>query len=173
MTDQAQKNLRSYSAYFLKTHGLYYPESDPLLPSLYSIHLEMEQNNQTNREIASRIQEVSSKINPKEFHFYSGDAAWKFQQGITLRWGIIGAFILLFIWIAGWHWSMVNEVDRARTIIGASGKVEELLKQVKRDNEGFYYLDFTAAYGNSIQTFKEFQRINSKTMRVYLGKDSK
>jgi len=90
-----------------------------------------------------------------------------------VRWGITGVLVLLFIWIAGWYWSMANDVDQAKTIIGASGKTEELLKQVKKDNEGYYYLDFTAAHGNSIQTFKEFQRINSKTVRVYLGKDSK
>jgi hypothetical protein len=118
MTDHAQKNLRSYSAYFLKVHGLYYPESDPLLPALYSIHLEMEQNSQTNREIAS-------------------------------------------------------DLDHARIIIGSSSNADELLKRVKKDNEGFYYLDFSAASGNSVKSFNDFRILNPKTVRVYIGKETK
>jgi hypothetical protein len=171
MTDQAQSNLRSYSAFLLKELGIYYPESDATLPYLYAIHKEMELNNRTNKEIASLIQQALSKINPKEFKFYSGDAASKFQNGITLRWGIIGTLILLFFWIAAWHWSAVNDVHRAKVIIGATGKTAELLKCMKKDNEGFYYFDFSEAKGKSIQNFKEFERLDARTVRVYLGKE--
>ena len=173
MTDQAQKSLRSYSAYFLKAHGLYYPESDPLLPALYSIHLEVEQNSQTNREIASLIKEVSSKINPKQFNFYSGDAAEKFQKGITRRWMLFGILSLVLVWGAVLYLSMTNDLDRARIIIGSSSNADELLKRVKKDNEGFYYLDFSAASGKSVKSFNEFWILNPKTVRVYLGKEAK
>jgi hypothetical protein len=171
MTDQARENLRSFSAFLLRELGIYFPEGDPTLPYLFAIHKDMELNNRTNKEIASLIQQALSKINPKEFKFYSGDAALKFQNGITLRWGIIGTLILLFFWIAAWHWSTVNDVHQAKIIIGASGKTTELLKCVKKDNEGFYYFDFSEAKGKSIQNFKEFERLNAKTVRVYLGKE--
>jgi hypothetical protein len=34
----------------------------------------------------------------------------------------------------------------------------ELMKRVKKNDEGFYVIDFTAAKGDSMQRFKEFQK---------------
>jgi hypothetical protein len=133
----------------------------------------MERNNQRNKEIASLIQEVSSKISPKEFNFYSGDAAERFQSGITRRWMFVGILSLILVWGAVMFLSMTNDLDRARIIIGSSRNVDELLKRVKKDDEGYYYFDFSAGNGNYIQNFKEFKKINTKTVRVYLGKDVK
>jgi hypothetical protein len=48
----------------------------------------------------------------------------------------------------------------------------ELMKRVKKDKQG-YYLDFTAAKADSIQHFKEYQELNTKTVRIYVGKKSK
>lgn len=173
MTDQEQKNLRSYCADLLKQHGIQFTPDEPIVPPLYVIHKDMELNNRTNKEIASLIQEALSRINPKEFNFNSEEAAWKFQMGITLRWGLIGLLALMLIWVAAWRWSMANDVDRARTIIGASDNISELLKRTKKINEGSYIIDFTAAKGDSTQRFVEYEKLNSKTVRIYLGRDTR
>lgn len=171
MTNQEQKNLREYCAFLLVEHGIQLSVNDPVLPALYVIHKEMQLNNQKNQSIASVIQEASSKINPEQFIFHSGDAAWKFQQGVTLRWGIIGGLVVLLTWVAAWYWSMRNDIDKARTVIGVAGNMEELLKVAKADKSGNYFLDFTAATGDSIRHFTEYQKLNAKTVRVYLGKE--
>ncbi len=169
MTDHEQKDLRSYCAFLLKEYGFQFTPDNPVIPALYIIHKEMELNNQSNKAIASRVGEASSRINPRVFNFNSEEAAWKFQMGITLRWGLIGFFILMVIWLTVWRWSMSNDVDRARMIIGASDNVSELLKRTRKNNEGSYYIDFTAAKGDSIQHFVEYEKLDSKTVRVYLG----
>ena len=105
MTDQEQKDLRSYCAFLLREYGFQFSPNDPVLPALYIIHKEMQLNNQNNKAIASQIQEASSRINSTVFKFYSQEAAWKFQLGITLRWGLIGLFVLIFLGITAWYWS--------------------------------------------------------------------
>ena len=171
MTDQEQKDLRSYCAFILNQYGFQYSPSDPAIPLLYIIHKEMQLNNQNNKAIASLVKEASSRINPKVFNFNSPGEAWKFQMGVAFKWILSGLLVLLLIWIAAWHWSMVNDVDRAKIIIEASGNAGELLKGVKKDDVGYYFIDFTAAKGDSIQPFKEFQKLDRKTVRVYLGKE--
>ena len=94
-------------------------------------------------------------------------------MGITLRWGLIGFLALMLIWIAAWRWSMANDIDRARDIIGAHDNMGELLKRTKKNSEGFYSIDFIAAKGNSIRHFVEYEKLNSKTVRVYLGRDTR
>ncbi len=173
MTDREQKNLRSYCADLLKEHGIQFTPDEPIVPPLYVIHKDMELNNRTNKEIASLINEALSRINPKEFNFNSEGAAWKFQMGITLRWGLIGLLVLMLIWVAAWRWSMTNDVDRARIIIGASNNMSVLLKHTKKNNESSYFIDFTAARGDSIRYFVEYERLNPKTVRVYLGRDTR
>lgn len=171
MTDQVEKNLRFYCAFLLKEHGIQFTQDEVIVPPLYVIHKDMELNNQTNKAIALKIEEVASRINPTEFKFYSGEAAWKFQMGITLRWVLIGALVLLFVWGAVLYVSVTNELDGARIIIGASDHTSELLKRVKKGDENIYFIDFTAAKGDSIQPFIEYQKLNTKTVRVYLGRD--
>ncbi len=171
MTDQEQKDLRSYCAFILNEYGFQYSPNDPAIPVLYIIHREMQLNNQNNKAIASLVKEASSRINPKVFNFNSPGEAWKFQMGVAFKWILIGLLILPLIWIAAWYWSMVNDVDRAKIIIEASGNAGELLKGVKKDKADYYFIDFTAAKGDSIQPFKEYQKLNAKTVRVYLGKE--
>ena len=172
MTDQ-QKTLRSFCALLLKEHGFPFSEDNPVIPALYVIHKELQLNNQYNKAIASRVEEASSRINPKVFNFNSEQAAWRFQMGITLRWGLIGFLVLMLIWVAAWRWSMANDIDRARIIISASDNMGELLKRTKKNRDGFYSIDFTAAKGDSIRHFVEYEKLNSKTVRVYLGRDTK
>lgn len=172
MTDQVQKNLTNYCASLLVEHGFDYPVNDPVLPALYVIHKDMQQNNQKNQAIADAILEASKKFNPKQFIFNNSDAASKFQREITIRWSLIAGFVALLAWVAAWHWSMRNDVDKARTIISVSGNMGVLLQAVKKDNSGAFFIDFTAAKGDSIRYFTEYQELNAKTVRVYLGKET-
>jgi len=173
MTDQEEKDLRSYCALLLKEYGFHFTPDNPEIPVLYIIHKEMQLNNHNNKAIASLIQEAASRINPTEFKFYSDGAAWKFQMGITLRWFLVGFLFLMSVGVATWYRSMSIEVEQAKTILSASGKTNELLKRERKDDEGYYYIDFTSAGGNATQDFKEFKTLNAKTVRVYLGKDLK
>jgi hypothetical protein len=170
MTDQEQKELRFYCAFLLKEYGFQFSPNDPVIPALYIIHKEMQLNNQNNKVIAL-VTEASSRINPKVFNFNSPGEAWKFQIGMAFKWILSGFLALMLIWIAAWRWSMANDVDRAEAIIEASGNVGELLKGVRKDKSGYYFIDFTAVKGDTIQFFKEFQRLNAKTVRVYLGNE--
>lgn len=173
MTDQEQKDLRFYCAFILKEYGFHFPPNDPVIPALYIMHKEMQLNNKNNNAIASLIKEASAQINPKVFHFDSPGEAWKFQMGVTLRWILVGLIVLVLIWTGIWFWSRVNDVKRAKTIIEASDKLNELIKHVQKNNDGYYFIDFTVAKGDSVQSFKEYQKLDSKSVRVYLGKQSK
>lgn len=173
MTDRELKDLRSYCAFLLKEYGFQLSPSDPVIPALYIIHMEMQLNNENNKALASQVKDASSRINPKEFHFHHPGEAWKFQMGIVFKWLSSVLIILLFVWVAVWYWSVVKDVDGARTIIESSRNMGELHKAVKKDKAGYYFIDFTAAKGDSIQNFKEYQKLNAKTVRVYLGKESR
>lgn len=81
--------------------------------------------------------------------------------------------IALFLAIAVWHWSNVNKVEQANNIVQNSGKLGELLKLVKKDNEGFCFIDFTAGKGDSIKFLKEFRKIDAKTVRIYLARETR
>jgi hypothetical protein len=170
MTYQEQKALRDYCALLFKEYGFQFTPDNPVIPALYIIHKEMEQNNQNNKAIASQVREVSSRISPKEFKFYSDEAAWQFQQGITFRRVLFGVLALLSIWVFAWHWSNVNDVDQARAIIETSGQITELADRATKANDGSYYIYFTRAKADSIRRFKEFQVVNATTIRVNLGK---
>ena len=172
MTDRVQKNLTDYCASLLVEHGFDYPVNDPVLPALYAIHKDMQGNNQKNQAIADAILEASKKFNPKQFIFNSGDAASKFQRGITIRWSIMAGLVVLLAWAAAWHWSMSNDVDKARTIVGVSGNMGVLLQAAKKDESGDFFIDLTASKGDSTQHFVEYRRLNAKTVRVYLGRGS-
>ena len=172
MTDRVQKNLTNYCASLLVEHGFDYPVNDPVLPALYVIHKDMQRNNQKNQAIADAILEASKKFNPKQFIFSSGDAASKFQRGITIRWSIIAGLAALLVWVAAWHWSMRNDVEKARTIISDSGNMGVLLRTAKKDKTGTFFIDFTASKRDSTRYFTEYQKLNAKTVRVYLGKET-
>jgi hypothetical protein len=173
MTDKELKDLRSFSAFMLTEFGFQISPNDPVLPALYVIHKEMQLNNQKNESIASLIQGALSRINPKEFHFHTGEAASKFQRGITFRWGIVGLLLVSIAWASAWFWSMRKELEKAQTIIGVAGNMEELFRAAKRDKDGAFFIEFTASKGDSTRHFTEYRKINAKTVRVYLGRESR
>jgi hypothetical protein len=173
MTEKEQRSIRAYCAFLLDEHGIDFPPDDPVIPALYVIHKEMQLNNTSNKAIASEVKDAAAKIKPKVFHFNNGDAAYRFHIGIAVKYILIGSLVLLFTVAGIWYWSMVNNVDQARTIIKTSGSIGELMKRVKKDEEGFYVIDFVAAKGDSIQRFKEFVQVDERTVRIVVGKVSR
>jgi len=171
MTDHEQKELRHYCAFLLKEYGFEFSPIDPVIPALYIIHKEMQLNNQSNSVIAAQIKEASLQINPRVFHFNSPGEAWKFQMGAAVKWLWGVTLALAFILVAAWYWSIVNDVRRAKAILETSGPVGGFLKGVSRDKVG-YYVEFTAANGDSIQPFTEFRKLDARTVRVYLERES-
>ena len=81
--------------------------------------------------------------------------------------------MLAFSVVAIWYWSMVKKVDEANLITQNSANITEIIKRVKKDNEGYYFLDFALAKGDSIQHFKEYRKLDAKTVRIYVGKELK
>jgi len=173
MTDQEQKELRFYCAFLLKEYGFQFSPTDPVIPALYIIHNEMQRNSESNKALVSQVKGATARINPKEFHFHCAGEAWKFQLGIAVKWILIGLIALLFTAVTIWYWSMATDVERARTIIESSGNMGELLKAVRKDKAGYYFIDLAAAKGDSIQSFKEYRKLNATTVRMYLGKESR
>jgi hypothetical protein len=172
MTEKERRNLRSYCAFLLDEYGIQFSPDDAVIPALYVIHKEMQLNNKTNNAIASEVKDAAAKINPTVFQFNNGDAAYRFHVGIAVKYILIGSLVLLFTVAGIWYWSMVNNVEHARTILEKSGGIGELMKRVKKDDEGFYVIDFTAAKGDSVQRFKEFLQLDAKTVRIVVGKES-
>lgn len=172
MTEKEQRSIRTYCAFLLTEHGIHFSPDDPVIPALYVIHKEMHLNNTSNKAIASEVKDAAAKIKPTVFHFNNGDAAYRFHAGIAVKYILIGSLVLLFTVAGIWYWSMANNVDQARTIIETSGSIGELMKRVKKDEEGFYVIDFTAAQGDSIKRFKEFLQLDAKTVRIVVAKES-
>lgn len=173
MTDKEQKEVRNYSAFLLKEYGFDIPLNDPVMPALYIIHKEMELTKRSNDAIASEVKEAASKVNPQVFNFNNQEAAFKFQLGIGVKWLLHGCVIALVAAIGAWHWSNVNKVEEAKVIVQNSGKLGEMLKLVKKDNEGFYIIDFKAARADSIVFLKEFRKMDASTVRIYLAREKK
>lgn len=170
MTDQEQKDLRSYCAFILREYGFHFSPNDPVVPALYIIHKEMQLNNQNNKAIAGLVKEASSRINPTVFNFNSRGEALKFQLGMAVKWILSGGIILLFIWVAVWRWSMGNDLDKAGRIIKEAEHMRELLGRAKTDKAGAYFIDFTETKEGSIRPFMKYRRLNDSTVRVHLGK---
>ncbi len=173
MTDQEQKDLRTYCAFLLKEYGFHFSPNDPVIPALYIIHKEMQLNNRNNTALISQVKKAASQISPRVFNFNVAGEAWKFQMGSIFKWVVIGLIVLLFAVLGVWYWSMAKDMNKARSIIHGSDNVSELMKLVKQNNQGYYFIDFTIAKGDSILHFKEYQKLNTKTVRVYLGKEIK
>ncbi|MBX2970089.1 MAG: hypothetical protein KF803_12025 [Cyclobacteriaceae bacterium] len=174
MTDKEQRDLRAYCAFLLKEYGFQLTPTDPVMPALYIIHREMEHNSSSNRELAQQVRKAAEKIKPQVFHFNVAGEAWKFQLGAAVKWLVGGLIILLFLGLAAGYWSTTSKVKQANAIMEAHGYMHQLMEQVKKDESGYYYVDFTSAMGNtkadSTERFKKFQILNAKTVRVYLGK---
>ena len=91
-------------------------------------------------------------------------------MGIVLRWIFFGLLLALFAWIAVWYWSIKNEIDHLRMMNETFKTASQLNKRAKKQ-DGIYFIDFTAAKGDSTKYFTEFRKLNASTIRVYLGEE--
>lgn len=176
MTDKEQRDLRAYCAFLLKEYGFQLTPNDPVMPALYIIHREMEHNSASNRELAHQVRKAAEKIKPQVFHFNVTGEAWKYQLGAAIKWMVGGLIILLFLGLIAWYLSTTSKVRQANAIMKTHSYLDDLLKQVKKDETGYYYVDFTSAKRNSkadsLHRFNKFQILNATTVRLYLGKDT-
>lgn len=170
MTENELRALRSYTAHLLEKYGFSIPVSDPVLPALYIIHKEMELNNKTNTDIAKAIQGSASKKKTINYSFTTRGEAIRFQIGIGLKWLLIVGSISSLLLVIVWWWSLQEDVAKAKYIINTSPTTSELLQRTMVDREGYYFLDFKKAPKGSFKFFEEYEQIDSKTVRIYLGK---
>ena len=173
MTTQEQKDLRSYCALLLNKYGFHFPPHDPVIPALYIIYMHMKSNNESNEALASQIKESMSKTKPKEFHFHYPGEAWKFRMAGLFKWLLSGLAVLALLLFGAWHWSRVNDVEAARAIIERSGNIDKLFHRVQKSDDGIYFIDFTASTGDSVRHFVEYEKLDRKAVRVYVGRESK
>jgi hypothetical protein len=170
MTEREEKELRNYCAFMLKEYGFDFAPTDPVVPALYVMHREIQVNRKSNDTVSAEIKEAVTKMNSKVFHFNSPGEAWRFQIAGSLKWLFLGLSVNLLLWIALKWWSAKNDLDEAQRIIRSSGRINaHLLNNVKEDRDGFMFLEFTEAKESSIKNFIEYEKVNSKTVRVYLG----
>lgn len=172
MTAQEQKEVRAYCAFLLTEYGIHLPPDDPVIPALYIMYRHTKSNSESNHTLADQIHEALKKLQPQEFHFHHPGEAWKFQMATAFKWMLISVLVLVFLLIGTWHWSRVNDVAKAKLIIQSSGDMGKLFHRVQIDNKGIYFIDFIVSSGDSTKHFIEYERIDKKTIRVYVGKAS-
>lgn len=173
MTEQQEKKIREFAAYLLGKHGFERGVLDPVLPVLYIIHKENSDLLDEARKISSQLQIGYEKFNPKSYTFYDDSAAWKFSLAGTLKWLWIG-LTLIIIWWSGYFWWLQRvDVKTAQLVLKTADSITlELVQRVKKDKDGYFYLEFTKPKNNSIQFFSEYSQLGDKKIRVYVGKDS-
>lgn len=130
-------------------------------------------NNKSNEILGLQIKEALSRTKPKEFHFHHPGEAWKFQLAGAFKWVLTGFVVLALSSFGAWHWSRLHDVEAARTILQQSGNVSKLLQRIQRDDNGDYFIDFTAGTGDSVKYCVEYEKLDRQTVRVYLGRESK
>jgi hypothetical protein len=133
----------------------------------------MKSNSESNEVLASQIREASSKIKPKEFHFHYPGEAWKFQMAGLFKWLLSGLVVFAMMWFGAWHWSRANDVGAARAILQSSGIMSNLFHRVQKNDNGTYFIDFTISTGDSVRHFVEYEKLDRKTVRIYLGRETK
>ncbi|MCC6836688.1 MAG: hypothetical protein IT213_17010 [Cytophagales bacterium] len=150
-------------------YGIHISENDELLPILHFVFHSVKEVNESRVKQESALNELMGKINRPVYNFGPGEA-WQFQLAASLKWLFIGVSVVLLSWISLTWWSRKNDLEEAERIIQSSVRINShLLNNVKEDRDGFMFLEFTEAKGNSIKNFIEYEKINSKTIRVYLG----
>jgi hypothetical protein len=169
MTDKERRQLREYCALLMREYGFEFLPTEPILPSLYIVHKEMQRAIEANQAIASKIETASSKIHPRVFNFNQPGEAWKFQLATGVKWMLVAGIIWSFIAVGIWYWSIRSDLDRARAIMASHDRVSELARWAKKDGKGVLFIDLIEAKGDSAQRFREYVRINKKTVRIFIG----
>jgi hypothetical protein len=169
MTDNERRQLREYCGLLMREYGFEFLPTEPIMPPLYIIHKEMQRAIDANQAIATKIETASLRIHPRVFNFSHPGEAWKFQLATAVKWILLAGIIWSFIAAGIWYWSIGRDLDRARTIIASRDRVSELAKRAKKDDKGVLFIDLTEAKGDSAQRFREYVRINKKTVRIFIG----
>ena len=172
MTAQEQKDLRDYCAILLKEYGILISPDDPVIPALYIFYKHTKSVSESNQVLALQVRGVLSKVRPREFHFHHPGEAWKFQLAAAFKWTTGALLTFVFVLIGAWQWSRLNDVQAAKAILQSSGNMGLLFHRVTKDDQGNFFIDFTAANGDSIKHFTEYERLNKKAIRIYVGRDS-
>ena len=89
------------------------------------------------------------------------------------KWVLSGLAVLALLLFGTWHWSRVNDVEAARAIVQHSGDIDKRFHRAQKNDDGTYFIDFTASTGDSVKYFVEYQKLDRKTVRVYVGRESK
>lgn len=155
MTENERIELREYCAKLLKKYGFDFVPTDPALPAIYVIHKEMQECIDVNRKFAKEVENASSKINPKVFHFNHAGEAWKFQLAMALKWILCGGLLGLSAVIGIWYWSLSNDIDRARAIIKTHDNLSQMAAIAEKNRDGSYFVDLSEARGDTVQHFRE------------------
>jgi hypothetical protein len=172
MTEKEERDLRKYCAFILEKYGFQIAPTDPVIPALYIIHREFLSSRKSNEQIAESLQNMLSKVKTVNNFNVPGEA-WRFQlvKSIKLLWA--GLTLVMLFWAYLFWLDLSDEVEKAKLIITTSDRVSStMLKRVKKDSEGYLYIDFEKPTGNSVRSFYEFDKIDDRLVRVYLGRDS-
>jgi hypothetical protein len=172
MTTQEEKELRNYCAWLLKEYGFRFPPSDPVLPALYVIHREMESTKKVSEGVIKQLNELIKNMKPTVYAFNQPGEAWKFQMAQGIKWFIIISGFFLASW--GWYVSLLasGRIEQAKIVLDYLPRIEkELLPLIRKDDEGFLFLEFNKPNRNEIMNFTEFEKLPNGKVRVYLGKD--
>jgi len=172
MTEHEEKDIRAYCSWIHCEFGIEFSSGDPTVPTMYVFHKEMESTVEANRRIAEEIKEATSRLKPIVYNFNERGESLKFQIGIVLKWILLSIPVSIIIWITAWGWSNANDIEQARMIIESSENVRVLANRVQKNEDGFYFIDFSPGRGDSTKPFTEFKAVNKQTMRVILGRDS-
>lgn len=173
MTEKEEKELRAYCAFLLKEYGFHFSPSDPVIPALYVIHKETEASRLHSKLLMLQVKQAAARISPKVYHFNAPGEARRFQVGMALRWVIAVIPVLVFMALGIWYWSMGQDVQQAKAILDASGPVRELIQLTQKGEDDWLYLEFRQAIGDSIHLYKEYERRDAKTVRVYISRPRK
>jgi hypothetical protein len=171
MNAKEEKLLREFCSHLLLDYGFEFLPSDPVLPALYAIHCELNGNADGNKKVAHAINEALEKLNPTVYNFSERGEGWKFQIAGSLRWLFMGLTVMGAIWPCVFWWRQYHDVVKARIILNTAAPLNQLLlNNVGKDKEGYLFLQFNEAKGNSIEFYTEYDKRQDGSVRVYLGK---
>lgn len=171
MTEREEKELRNYCAWLLKEYGFSFPPSDPVIPALYVIHRELMTTKKSNEGIVQQIKEAALKVNPTIYSFSHPGEAWKFQMAQGVKWVLVATIFLISSW--GWYLSIMvsGRIEEAKVTMNYLSRIEKnLLPLIRKDKEGFLFLEFSKPTGDTIRSFTEYNKLTNNKIRVYLGK---
>lgn len=171
MTPSEQKELRDYSAHLMKSYGFDIPYTDPVMPALFVIHKEMSSTRIGNERLIGTITEAVKKLNVEGHRIATPGEAWKFQIAASVKWIALSISTMMIMLVLFAIIKANKKVEQAEKILDASPAVSSnFLKNVMKDSEGFYYLEFSEATGSKVKYFVEYDKVGNGKVRVYLGK---